>query len=57
MKEEKRSIDQTKKAYIKPTLSKIHLVAEEAVLALCKWNNGAKSSCQGDRTCVSMRRS
>jgi len=40
MKEEKQLPSQTgvqaKKAYTKPTLSQIHLVAEEAVLSVCK---------------------
>lgn len=63
MKEEKQlnetAAEQVKKAYTKPVLSQIQLVAEEAVLALCKWGNGASSRalCMPDRTCVSQRRS
>lgn len=50
---------QVKKAYIKPAISQIQLVAEEAVLALCKWGDGAVSRalCFPDRTCNSQRRS
>jgi len=61
MKEEKvsneRSVSKEKKAYIKPTLSKIRLVADEAVLALCKYNNGVRGSCTPNPTCVRTRRS
>jgi hypothetical protein len=63
MKEEKQlnetAAEQVKKAYTKPVLSQIQLVAEEAVLALCKWGDGAggRALCLPDRTCVSQRRS
>ncbi len=61
MKEEKytdaQTVSQEKKAYTKPALNKIRLVAEEAVLALCKYNNGAKSACTPNPTCVRTRRS
>lgn len=61
MKEEKytdtQTVSQEKKAYTKPALNKIRLVAEEAVLALCKYNNGVKSSCAPNPTCVHTRRS
>ena len=61
MKEEKIIPDQPavqlKKAYNKPTLSKIQLVAEEAVLALCKTGTGNWQQCFPDRTCVSIMRS
>ena len=51
--------DQLKKAYSKPSVKEIHLVAEEAVLALCKLGTGigARASCMPDRTCLSMPRS
>lgn len=61
MKEEKLSkepvLSQEKKPYIKPALSKIRLVADEAVLALCKYNNGVKSACMPNLSCVRTRRS
>ena len=64
MKEEKPLNDlqaeQQKRAYTKPLLSQIQLVAEEAVLALCKYGDGspsAKAKCKPDMTCVSIRRS
>lgn len=63
MKEEKQLTEQSaerpKKAYTKPVLSQIQLVAEEAVLALCKWGTGpgGRNACLPDRTCSSMRRS
>jgi hypothetical protein len=52
-------VTQTKKAYIKPIVSKVRLVAEEAVLALCKYNDaGARGACvPPDLSCVSTRRS
>lgn len=51
--------DRQKKVYIKPSVKEIHLVAEEAVLALCKHNTGAmnRGLCLPDRTCLSMPRS
>jgi hypothetical protein len=50
--------DTPKKAYTKPVISQIRLVAEEAVLALCKWNIvGARGDCMPDRSCVFTRRS
>jgi hypothetical protein len=63
MKEEKQltevSVGKLKKTYSKPAISQIQLVAEEAVLALCKYGNGSASRmlCSPDRTCISMRRS
>ena len=41
-----------KKAYTKPELTEVRLVAEEAVLSVCK--NGANSPCDGDLSCVSL---
>lgn len=39
---------QTKKAYAKPMLSQIRLVAEEAVLSTCKLGSVAtKAACEG----------
>jgi hypothetical protein len=46
-----------KKVYVKPVISKIRLVAEEAVLALCKLGNGNKVSCAPNPTCANTRRS
>lgn len=61
MKEEKLQSDlvsvKHKKTYIKPTFNQIRLVAEEAVLALCKYSDGTRGSCLPDRTCLSKRRS
>jgi len=63
MNEEKASTDlsadQQKKAYSKPTVKEIRLVAEEAVLALCKHNNGIGNFglCIPDRCCVMHPRS
>lgn len=63
MEEEKQltqvSVGKRKKAYSKPAISQIHLVAEEAVLALCKYGDGSASRtmCFPDRTCNSQRRS
>jgi hypothetical protein len=55
------STAQTKKAYIKPVLSQIRLVAEEAVLSNCKFGSGssARNDCmyEGDLSCVSTHRS
>ncbi len=59
MKEEKQltelSVERLKKAYTKPVLSQIQLVAEEAVLALCKWGTGpgGQRACLPDRACLS----
>ena len=52
-------VGSARKAYTKPVVSQIRLVAEEAVLALCKWGTGAsvRTACLPDRTCVSQRRS
>jgi hypothetical protein len=44
-----------KKTYIKPMISKIRLVAEEAVLATCK--TGVREACRPDVTCSRIRRS
>lgn len=48
--------DRVKKAYIKPVINAVQLVAEEAVLATCKTGQGGLSSrnlCrgEGDTTC------
>lgn len=58
MKEKKQADnplqEQSKKAYQKPILNKVQLVAEEAVLALCKLGNvSSRTSCQahGDQLC------
>lgn len=55
-----RSAVQVKKAYTKPVVNKIRLVAEEAVLALCKEGTGGigiRIQCFPDRTCLLTRRS
>jgi hypothetical protein len=44
-----------KKAYTKPKLTEVRLVAEEAVLAVCK--DGAHGSCAPDLSCDSFPRS
>jgi hypothetical protein len=46
-----------KKVYTKPMLSEVRLVAEEAVLGLCKNNNGVQNTCQGDQNCLMTPRS
>jgi hypothetical protein len=46
-----------KKVYTKPLLSEVRLVAEEAVLALCKFNNGVQNTCEGDQSCIATQRS
>ncbi len=53
--------DYTRAPYIKPKLERVELVAEEAVLATCKYNNGAQSgmdyTCMPDLDCVVTQRS
>ncbi len=48
-----------KKTYTKPKLVVVRLVAQEAVLALCKNNGGvgARDVCLPDRNCVQTQRS
>ena len=46
----------TKKGYMKPVVSKIRLVAEEAVLCNCKFNNGVQNVCGSDPSCSNMTR-
>jgi hypothetical protein len=46
-----------KKSYTKPKLTEVRLVAEEAVLANCKFNNNVLSSCGGDLACLATPRS
>lgn len=57
-----QAVDKARKAYIKPILSRVRLVAEEAVLATCKFNTGGiggRNVCQlaGDLTCIATARS
>lgn len=52
-----QSTEQQKKAYQKPVMNKIRLVAEEAVLALCKHNNGNRDQCGVNPSCSRVRRS
>ena len=40
-----------KKPYIKPQVTKVKLVAGEAVLATCKFNNGVQENCDPDLAC------
>jgi hypothetical protein len=47
----------TKKAYTKPKLTEVRLAAQEAVLAVCKNNNGIKSQCVPDLICLATPRS
>jgi len=42
---------QAKKVYTKPVISKVQLVAEEAVLALCKTGIGVKAECEPTPSC------
>ncbi len=42
-------------AYVKPTMEKVELVAEEAVLATCK--TGAQGDCGWDPVCLITARS
>ena len=42
---------QAKKVYTKPVISKVQLVAEEAVLALCKTGSGVSAECAPAPTC------
>jgi hypothetical protein len=52
---------QLKKSYQKPVVAKIQLLAEQAVLATCKWgiSVGSRNDCftAGDLSCVSAPRS
>lgn len=51
---------QARKAYSKPVLTSIGLVASEAVLALCKYNSpgqGVNVMCAPDLSCISTARS
>jgi hypothetical protein len=45
------SAEQPKKVYVKPQVLAIRLVAEEAVLGLCKQNNSIFSFCGPDLRC------
>jgi hypothetical protein len=56
MDQEKKET-QEKKVYTKPSITRVELVAGEAVLALCKYNNGVKSNCGTDLTCSATQRS
>jgi hypothetical protein len=53
--------EQLKKAYQKPVVTKVQLLAEQAVLATCKTGQGAgsRSDCfaAGDLSCVAAPRS
>jgi len=53
--------EQTKKVYQKPVVSKVELVAEQAVLATCKWGTGIGTrdicSAAGDLSCTYVSRS
>jgi hypothetical protein len=47
--------NQKKKTYIKPAMSMIQLIAEEAVLATCK--TGVQNRCAPNPVCTRIRRS
>ena len=48
----------TKKTYSKPIINKVRMVAEEAVLGLCKYNDAtAGAMCAPDLSCVLVARS
>ena len=49
--------DVIKKVYVKPILTEVRLVAQEAVLATCKENDGALAGCAPDLSCESLPRS
>jgi hypothetical protein len=49
---------QPKKPYNKPVVFQVRLVAEEAVLALCKWGSASlRLQCAPDLSCLSTARS
>ena len=58
MEQEKKET-QVKKAYTKPTITSVELVAGEAVLAVCKFNHGntAVGECAPDLSCRASARS
>lgn len=50
--------EMTRLPYVKPMMEKVELVAEEAVLSTCKYNNGNLSQCAAeDLDCVVTQRS
>ena len=51
LKQVAETADQPKKVYVKPQVMAIRLVAEEAVLGLCKQNNYAFDICGPDLRC------
>ncbi len=53
------SLHDVKKVYVKPVINAIKLVADEAVLSLCKFNNGAEAQlqCVPDLSCRASYRS
>ncbi|OGO29096.1 MAG: hypothetical protein A2Z16_08195 [Chloroflexi bacterium RBG_16_54_18] len=56
----KELVAQPRKPYTKPVLNLVHLVASEAVLALCKYNSpgqGVNILCAPDLSCISTARS
>ncbi len=50
--DQKNKETQAKKAYIKPSITRVELVAEEAVLAVCKTTGGVRSTCRILPTCA-----
>ncbi len=54
MDNEDRSTEETgtKAKYTKPLIKRTRLVAGEAVLGGCKWNNTVKAQCGLDGVCV-----
>jgi len=54
MDKEKRTTEETetKAQYTKPLIKRTRLVAGEAVLGSCKYNNGVKVQCGMDGVCI-----
>jgi hypothetical protein len=51
--EPEKKANQEKKVYEKPTITKVELIAEEAVLSACKQGNPQQGSCSVMYTCLS----
>lgn len=51
--------EKTKRRYAKPSITKVMLVAQEAVLGACKYNTGLgnRGLCDPDPSCVETARS
>jgi hypothetical protein len=55
--EQPKPESQEKKTYEKPRLTQVRMVPAETVLGTCKFNTGAKATCNGDSSCTSQPRS